>query len=388
MPLFAVKSGSAIDGITFEEFSVIGDGTTAISDDACFTNPSGCVLKNIRYSNLKIKGVSFAIYLNADFGGSIDNAVVENCYISDIFGQTSGNGVGVAVANGRNTDGNITVRNNIFDNCGRHSIYINHGKGVIVSGNTVLNHGQRDTEYLYGNAGIDVTRSENVIVENNIIDNCRNRGIAVETDTAVGMIRAFNIAVRHNIIKNGSNEFSPYIMVGTDTPDDNGYVKNIDVVDNMLIVGSSVGCYYPILVQSGINVNIKGNFIDMTNFALPYSRGIDLYGYGSTYPSDDYIVEGNLIFNNPNGENTRGINIAPNISDGTMNIQVLNNYLDASEQYAVGGDQTNTNMKVMWRQMWNIPYISDLSPSADVSAVVTWINDFRTKLINCGMVRI
>lgn len=347
-PLFFASSGATVDGIHFNGFSVIGDGSTYTeisgSKYAIFSSYVGCHLKNMSFRNIKFKDVSFCIYLNAGSTGSIENVVVENCLFEDIFGTSSGTGNGVAIANWRSGDGNIRIINNTFDNCGRHSIYCSHARGVVIDGNTVINHGVIGGSTIPKNAAINIARSEDIIVTNNFVSKCLNDALEVTTDTASGMIHCENILIKGNCFSDGA-QYRASVVVGTDDPDTNGYIKDVIVSDNMFIAPDNVNPAAMLLINSGENVRVSGNTFDMSRGSFGYSRAINLYARGTNYPSNNYFVDSNIIINNPQLANSRGIEVDSTVTTGTLSVVILNNFIQAGQKIYNTTTVTNTNYK-------------------------------------------
>lgn len=361
-PLFFAKQNTNISGIIFKDFSIVGDGTTYTrlnnSEQAVIGNSSGNVLKNMVFQNLKISDVSFGIYLNADTSGEVKNVIVENCTFTNIFGSASGTGLGVAIANGRTNDGNICIRNNSFVNCGRHSIYSSHAQGVEICGNTIMRHGVNYTANAK-NAAINIARSSKIIVKDNFISQSQNISILAITDANIGLIHCTDIEIKGNIICDKLST-APDIQVGADNPDIAGYVKDVTISHNVIIApASQTSTGAMVTVVSGINIRIDNNMFNIENAAHAYSRAIQLYAAGSTYPSDKYFIANNQMLSDPNVQNTRGIEVAQSVTEGTLTVIIYNNYINANQKVYLTTSVTNTNFRYSRTPMTAIPYIHD-----------------------------
>lgn len=387
-PLFFVDSGVSIKGITFEGFTITGDGVTPTATPApdntlmgVIGNYSGANLEDYHIRNVKFKNVSFGIYLDANNDdGIVRNVSVENCQFKNIFGSGTGTGNAIAIANNHAEDGDIAIKNNYIDNCGRHAIYCSYAKGVVISGNTILNHGLLNGVSIDNNAAINIARSENIIVEDNFISKCWNISINV---TSIDGNESHNITVKNNCITDKAGNVVD-LNVGADTPDSNGLVRNIQIVDNYIEAPATSNVVSLMTISSGENIHVKGNMFNLLKAAVAYSRAINVYAYGTMNPSANYFIENNYIVSNPGIANTRGINLTNDVCTGMIKATLSNNEILAAVKVYIASSVTNTNLTYGVDPITGMPYLSKLAPSVGLSDVITKVNDIIDGLVNHG----
>ena len=122
--------------------------------------------KNIIIHDNKISHQRLGISLNADLDGKYSNCAIYGNTIRDISGENPGHGYGIHLANIEH----CVIRDNIIENCDRHSIYHAWGNHNTISGNTIRNH--RANVPFNLRAAVAIYRnSHHVRIENNLFEN-------------------------------------------------------------------------------------------------------------------------------------------------------------------------------------------------------------------------
>lgn len=261
---------------------------------------------HITFSDCIIEGFKHGITLFQE------HHTIENCVIKDNYGISPETGY----TQGLYAQGNsITIRNNLFENNGRpdswydHNVYVSHGSGYLIEGNTVRNsldgikvRGANNTvvrdNVIHGMnlggisvGGDDSVTIENVIIERNLIYDTVN-GITVVSQSGTQTEPSLNITIRNNILH--SNR--PASPVGGDY---GGYLSITDPIDGVFVYNNA---FYGIsddnerilyvYSASPSNLQIKNNIFartDLTRSALEISdvsalAGMDLDNNLYHYP--------------------------------------------------------------------------------------------------------
>lgn len=385
-PLFFIDTGNTVRDIRFNGFTITGDGNTITKIDgvnmAVIGNYSGSTIENFEIDGVTFKDVSFGVYLNADVGGTFRNAKVHNCKFIDIFGSASGTGNGVVIANRTDENGAIEISNNYFSNCGRHSIYCSHCRGVIVKNNSIIDHGVINGVTIANNAAINVARSKDVTLFSNFIQGSQNISINV---VALDNRIAEDINVISNYIADKRDLAVTDVRIGNDSPDTDGMVKNIRFASNVLKMPVSANATSSLNILSGQNISIDDNTFDFTDATVAYTNAINVVGYGTTPASDNIVISNNKIIGDTSAANTRGINVHAETTESTVTLYMVNNLILTAQKIWLLGTPTNPNIKRSLAPIASVEYQSAISAGASLSDVITWLNTLRTNMLNSNI---
>ena len=267
---------------------------------------SGQTISNTSFSNLYIENFNIGITHNADLAGSWNNGICHNNIFKNIKGTKAGFGYGIHTGNAFN----ISIYQNTFDNCERHSIYISKGEqcNCIIDSNIIINHRKNVYDENIRPA-IDIIRSSGVICINNILKDCYGTAIEVSHDSSL-KLNCNNILISNNQIINPL-ENVPVIHIGESLIPTNYHTYNIDVVNNKITCDSQKRTGSIIIIRNGKEINIKNNilYVNHSNLALPIF--VEL-GDNRYINSDSHI---------------KNIKITDNICNGDSDILIANSKL-------------------------------------------------------------
>jgi len=333
----------AIDYLVIEDFIITGIPETRY-DLPAIGNYSGTTVEHAIFRNITFKNHSFGLNINQQSAGYFLYVSVENCLFDTMYdeseGVVSGQGLGLACSLGFDTagrpDSHVHVSNCIFKNTGRHALYVDSGNDVIVENCVFLNHRVGNTLQTYNLAALQLSGCKNILVNQcKFYDN---------NDTALWFTGreggdADNCIVSNCLFRNG-NKYD--ILVGQDSPDINGTTSHVLIQGNMTY-HTATNQYSSIQIQSCINLKVCNNMVDASALSVSHYGMVTLHAYGSTYPSNYYLIENNYILMPLTGV-ARAFNINPtNILGGTAVVLINKNHVIANSKWSFAGAHTNVN---------------------------------------------
>ena len=273
-------SGTLSD-VTLSGFHAIG---TSVVDGAFFFGASGAVLDGITIENCRIEDYTVGVSFNADLGGSVKNIRVLNSTFKNIRGTGSGYGYGVHFANQSADNVGGLVSGCLFDDCQRHAVYIARGCGYTVVHNIFMNHKETTHD---GNisACINVSRSWNVIISDNMLINNYSGGIRIGSELNPDPSMPLSVYKGDNIIISGNyiDEVETYsIIAGWIDPDD-GRVGSVKISNNICNSSIYVGCCEDLTIidntiMGSLSTSRKESVIIMnTRGSSPYDSMVSVF---------------------------------------------------------------------------------------------------------------
>jgi parallel beta-helix repeat protein len=238
---------------------------------------------HITFSHCEIEGLKHGLTLYQN------HHVIESCVIRNNYGMPPETG---------HTQGlytraeGTTIRSNLFENNGRpdswfdHNLYMSHGTGYLIEGNTIRNsldgiklRGANNTVVRdnvihgmglggIGVGGDDSGRIENVVIERNLIYDTVN-GITVVSQSGTQTDPSTNITIRNNILH--SNQ-----QAGPIGGDYGGYVTITDPIVDVFLINNVIHGIWDqnernlyVSSASPSNLQIKNNVFARTDTTRP-----------------------------------------------------------------------------------------------------------------------
>lgn len=225
--LFQPK-GTVTD-LRIDTLTLIGDGNAAWNQNA-IGNFSGAVVTDAVYEDLKISDFNVGISLNAESSGSYNRPRVRNNVLTDISGESSGQGYGIHVAN---ATGHV-IEHNTITRAGRHSIYQARGTDCngLIQHNRIVEHRPSYTNQL--RAAIACFRSTGVIIKGNTFIDCQCGQINASHSSADDS-PCEEIQIIGNIFRNRQDD-TPEITIGAEQ----AHATLVVVPENILIQGNRI----------------------------------------------------------------------------------------------------------------------------------------------------
>lgn len=245
--------------ITIEDFIMTSDATTVSTYIGAVGSGSGQSLDDILIRRNIIHDLNVGISFNADMGGHLSGCIAEDNVIYNIIGTGAGQGYGIHCADGSDEPANCTIKNNLIDNCSRHSIYLARGRNYTVCDNLIKNHRKNVYD---GNvrAALNISRSSNVIADGNIIDDFYDGAICITGDMNPGAgypmaaYPADNITITNNQFLHENNTSA--IFIGYLDPSADGISENVIIANNLF---NNATAYSGVNIRYGKNVKITDN---------------------------------------------------------------------------------------------------------------------------------
>lgn len=342
---------STVKNLTLDGLTIEGDGVV-LNGHAGLWCSSGVAMTNIKVLRCTITNVVVGVSLNANTSGSIDGGLIEGNYIADVEGTSSGNGYGIHHANGSGDPSNLRIVNNTIARAHRHSIYQGKGRGVIISGNTILSNRDGDSGAAGPITAIAIARSSEIVVSGNVLDSCLDGSIGVEAgDIASGYANCFNVQVIGNTIKNplGAN---PVVHIGStdaielDATPATWDVKTEDITFAGNAIYQSSGTGVPLVIYQGKRIQVLGNTIHSTG-RVGGNALVQIYGSGESsgpaYWSDDLLFKNNVLTAEGTGGNCFEIRTAACIS--AIKCWFISNRVNIPDDtFSFESTQTNPNI--------------------------------------------
>lgn len=369
-----------LDNIEIDHCWINGDGVVA-NQQKGIQNNSGQTVTHFRYHHNFISNVTIAISLNADLSGTYDSGSVDNNFIYNIVGDTSGYGYGIHTANGTN----VVIAHNTIDSCQRHSIYqAKGGRGNKIIFNTILNHRKTNAAALYRPA-INCIRSSGVLIMGNTFKDCYDCCLIVGGDSPGGFACS-DIDVINNKVINPQNNVAPFMIgeqiLATSLIDGARFLGNKVMIDTWM--GGSIFKFY-----NGKNIEIANNYM-VINGITQSITGIEL--------NDSYVTDNNQADNLNFHDNTfdfegttfgtsKGHHIGTKYAGGTMNIEVRNNtYRNSSNYTPVYFASANANTNLSYGTKKFTQNYANTS-GATLTALETEVNNLKQAMRDLGLMK-
>ena len=266
-----IEQQGTLKNVTYKNLEIEGTADSSTYQLA-IGNYSGQYIYNFKIENCYIFNTNVGISWTAKTSGEVNGVWCINNKVENCFGVNSGQGYGILNGWGKN----VNIIGNKINNCERHSIYSGGGEDIIISDNVITNHriNLTDTDI---KCAIDVSRSKNIIVKGNIIQDFKGGAIYIAGE-ATTLDICENVLVENNTIINSHNIY--HIIVGAQVETD--YItKNITVKNNKMYQDINVSDINDfIIIYDGYRIDIVGN-----KFVLDNVNGNSILGIEIGHPS-------------------------------------------------------------------------------------------------------
>lgn len=353
-----------IDGLTLEGGNNSTYGQTAIGCD------SGQTISNTRFHDLNISKINVGIAHNANLSGSWTKGFTYSNTFKDILGTVSGSGYGVLMAKATQ----VTVTENIFDNCGRHSIYQGAGVncGNIIANNLIVNHRSTVGDGSFRAAAV-IARSSDVTFTGNKFYNCKDCCLEISHVTS-DAANCTNILVEGNSFTNRGNAVHT-ILIGEQAIPTSYSTSAVNIFNNTFDDDLAVTAALPpnIYILNGTEITIENNRFIRRNVTSSLSSCI-LYG-DNTYLSgssqlNHLVVRNNTATANATAGTAGFVTVCSTAAVGTNYYVVKDNY-QSNWPKLVAWDATPTNPNSFLRLRATATYnFSTISANTGTAALI------------------
>lgn len=271
-----------ISGITLEGLKTASDYSDyqaymshhgiQVRDCTGYVTIKDCIIKNFRSNGISVIGASNI---------TIENNHIKNCYGESIL--TSVNGTKARIKNNTCEDAMWGIDSNVIDTVIEGNRIVNCDSAITFEN---MNHDESDEGAKYHN-------THTATIEKNVIVNCLD---GINVSTANFRYKVDNVTIKDNKIKLKGNGEIRGQGITLDK------VSNIKVIDNYIN-----NCYaslnYPesangVYIQSGDNIEIKGNKIDgVGRFGIALKDQGVLCESNSNYKINNIEIVNNKIYN-------------------------------------------------------------------------------------------
>ena len=333
---------TSLTNVTIDNVTCVGDGVAAHTQEF-FANSSGPAFTNLRILNCNLSNLNNAISINADVAGSVDGFLVMGNNISGTVTTGSSDGYSIHHSNGSGNPSNGRIIGNyISAPSGRHDIYQARGRGVVISGNTSVNHRNSIVGGVQRPA-ISVGRSQDIVVANNIIENPSDGAIDVFTDDAAFFAR--NITISGNVVRNPNGFYA--LVIGTVSPAAAGDTSDVVVIGNTFLNDYTVTTsVLPLLnLNYCINLLVANNFFSTVSGSGTYNmidiEGIGEVGASATY-SNNLCFRGNTIY--ATGGTSRALRLEAAACGSSVRMEFQSNRISTTSTFSNAASITDVNM--------------------------------------------
>jgi parallel beta-helix repeat protein len=333
-----------IEDLLVENLSFMGDAVLE-NRHAALWSFSGQTLRNIRCVNNNVRDMVLGLSLNADSGGRIEGGLIQGNYIDHVVGVLPGQGYGIHVAGNTDASNHVRIVGNVISRTGRHGIYLARGSGNVVQGNTIKLH-KAGIGGGVTRSALSVSRSTDIVVDGNFIDQPEDGGISVDLDSNYSR----NVVVSNNMITNP--KLYPAIVIGTSNPTDHGHPEQITLIGNHVyndvsVTQTNVEC---VRVFSGKRLLISDNSFTAIGATAGMSL-LTLFGAGENGEtadySDDVFIKSNLFHGtNAAGGGLVAVRFEEGVARSNVRVDVVSNRLAVpGEPFSFGARQSNRNIR-------------------------------------------
>jgi polygalacturonase len=276
-----------IDGLTLE-----GDNNSSYTQTAIGCD-SGQTISNTRFHDLNISKINVGIAHNANLSGSWTKGFTYSNTFKDILGTVSGSGYGILMAKATQ----ITATENVFDNCGRHSIYQGAGTNCnnLIANNIIVNHRSTVADGSFRAAAV-IARSSDVTFTGNKFYNCKDCCLEISHVTS-DSANCTNILVEGNSFTNRGNAVHT-ILIGEQAIPGSYSTSHVNIFNNTFDDDLAVTASLPpnIYILNGTNITIESNRFVRRNVSGSLSACV-LFG-DNTYLSSSAQLNNLTVRNN------------------------------------------------------------------------------------------
>jgi hypothetical protein len=281
---YGFKLVGTCDRIEIDHVEIQGDGVLASSHSG-ISNASGQTLTNIKITDNYIHDIVLGISVNANLSGQIQNIQIKDNTVENIFGVDASQGYGIHISQGDLTNPvNGEISGNHIINAYRHSIYVARGIGYVVRNNRIKDHRKNASDQSSVRAAINVSRSQDVVVDGNILMNTYTCGIMIDSEAG---FPGKNILISNNKINIHQATTNIALAVGYLSPSTKDAIEGVQVIGNTM--DSVLILYY------GKKLTVCANHIFYpTSYAMQFTAIEEAVG-GNAY-SDDWHIIGNYLY--------------------------------------------------------------------------------------------
>lgn len=337
-----ILQGSGANGLGFELLGTLtnieifghifqGDGIKGNVHKAIWCN-SGQTLTDINIHHNAGYDLVNGISLNANLSGSIDGGTISNNVFKRIVGIASGEGYGIHIAKVSAGSAYTLIAFNDIESAGRHAIYVARGSYFRVLGNVIRRHRADLTpaEQADGTDGwtkirpaINVSRSNSVLVADNMIAAGYDGGIIINADPDAGPITVNDLHVMDNVLSAPANAV-PLILVGDSSPATTGIVDGVTISGNRL---SASGVNTDLIRHfAGKHVTYRDNAVSLkgvtaTSAAMEVRATSDSGGT-ALYTDAVTIADNDLYVDTSNASTIRGLRVDSTLCTSAAGVDI------------------------------------------------------------------
>ena len=312
------------DEIEIDSMTLAGDNNAAYKQTAIGCN-SGQTISNTRFHDLNISNINVGISHNANLSGSWTKGFCYSNSLKNISGTVSGSGYGIQMAKATQ----ITVTENVLDNCGRHSIYQGAGQNCnnLIANNVIVNHRSTVGDGSFRAAAV-IARSSDVTFTGNKFYNCYDCCLEIAHVTS-DSVNCSNILVEGNTFTNRGNAVHT-ILIGEQAVPTSYFTKNITIKNNQFDDDLSVTPLLPpnIYILQGKDIVIEGNKFTRNNVTSSLSEAIllgnNLY-IGASTDLNDVVIRNNVGISDANTGVAGFVSVCSDVCVGTSRYEVSEN---------------------------------------------------------------
>jgi len=338
---YIFKLVGTCDEIEIDGLTLAGDGNASYTQTAIGCD-SGQTISNTRFHDLNISNINVGIAHNANLSGSWTKGFCYSNTFKDILGTVSGSGYGILMAKATQ----ITVTENVLDNCGRHSIYQGAGAlcGNLIANNVIVNHRSTVGDGSFRAAAV-ISRSSDVTFTGNKFYNCKDCCLEISHVTS-DSANCTNILVEGNSFTNRGNAVHT-ILIGEQAIPGSYSTSSVNIFNNTFDDDLAVTAVLPpnIYILNGTNITIESNRFVRRNVTSSLSACV-LYGdetyINSSAQLNNLTVRNNVATANATAGTAGFVTVCSTASTGTNYYWIKDNYAQNWPKL-IGWDATPTN---------------------------------------------
>jgi len=298
------------DDIEIDGLTLVGDNDASYTQTAIGSD-SNQTISNTRFHDLNISNINVGIAHNANLGGSWAKGFTYANSFKNILGTVSGSGYGILMAKATQ----ITATDNVFDNCGRHSIYQGSGNNCnnVIANNVIINHRSTVGDGSFRAAAV-IARSSDVTFTGNKFYNCYDCCLEISHVTSDSS-NCTNVLVEGNTFTNRGNAVHT-ILIGEQAIPTSYSTNRITIRNNTFDDDLSVTAALPpnIYLLNGTDIYIEGNTFIRRNVTTSLSSAM-LIGDDTYLDANSQIGNISIRNNNAFADATTGTNGFVNICE-------------------------------------------------------------------------
>ena len=366
---YIFKLVGTCDEIEIDGLTLAGDGNASYTQTAIGCD-SGQTISNTRFHDLNISNINVGIAHNANLSGSWTKGFCYSNTFKDILGTVSGSGYGILMAKATQ----ITVTENVLDNCGRHSIYQGAGTlcGNLIANNVIVNHRSTVGDGSFRAAAV-IARSSDVTFTGNKFYNCYDCCLEISHVTS-DSANCTNILVEGNSFTNRGNAVHT-ILIGEQAIPGSYSTSHVNIFNNTFDDDLSVTAALPpnIYILNGTNITIESNRFVRRNVTSSLSACV-LYGdetyINSSAQLNNLTVRNNVATANATAGTAGFVTVCSTASTGTNYYWIKDNYAQNWPKL-IGWDATPTNPNSFLRFRVSTNYnFSTISANTGTAALI------------------